>query len=234
MALLNCPECHKEISDKSKSCPNCGFPMEEIKFHESLNAMEFEEDRNEFSTPIKEEIKQPTPTLPVVSSKEETSFWSFPAAKGMLVLVIMSLCLSGYSIYSSSIGSDSAQRIQTLEENYTTTQTKIDALELGIQITEGLVTDKVIVQKAIFYPLADKKIIGSIDLRPQPVYQNKFLGQGSFNLTDREIRGMIEEVVTKLITYFEPGSYELAGISVTANNYPVATYSEGTVTLAGE
>jgi hypothetical protein len=27
MALINCPECGKEISDKAISCPNCGNPM---------------------------------------------------------------------------------------------------------------------------------------------------------------------------------------------------------------
>lgn len=29
MALINCPECNKEISDKVKACPHCGFPMDE-------------------------------------------------------------------------------------------------------------------------------------------------------------------------------------------------------------
>lgn len=27
MALINCPECNKKISDKANSCPNCGYPM---------------------------------------------------------------------------------------------------------------------------------------------------------------------------------------------------------------
>lgn len=27
MALINCPECGKEISDKAASCPNCGCPI---------------------------------------------------------------------------------------------------------------------------------------------------------------------------------------------------------------
>ncbi len=27
MALINCPECGTEISDKAKSCPNCGYPI---------------------------------------------------------------------------------------------------------------------------------------------------------------------------------------------------------------
>lgn len=30
MALINCPECGKEISDRAKSCPNCGCPVQKI------------------------------------------------------------------------------------------------------------------------------------------------------------------------------------------------------------
>lgn len=31
MALIMCPECSKEISDKVKNCPNCGYPLVEEK-----------------------------------------------------------------------------------------------------------------------------------------------------------------------------------------------------------
>lgn len=27
MALINCPECNKEISGSASQCPNCGFPI---------------------------------------------------------------------------------------------------------------------------------------------------------------------------------------------------------------
>ena len=30
MALINCPECGKQISDKAVSCPNCGMPLSSI------------------------------------------------------------------------------------------------------------------------------------------------------------------------------------------------------------
>ena len=30
MALIKCPECGKEISDKAKTCPNCGCPIKKI------------------------------------------------------------------------------------------------------------------------------------------------------------------------------------------------------------
>ena len=29
MALINCPECGKEVSDKAKNCPSCGYPLME-------------------------------------------------------------------------------------------------------------------------------------------------------------------------------------------------------------
>ena len=31
MALIKCPECGKEISDKAAACPNCGCPVEAKK-----------------------------------------------------------------------------------------------------------------------------------------------------------------------------------------------------------
>ena len=29
MAMIKCPECSHDISDKAKSCPHCGFPLED-------------------------------------------------------------------------------------------------------------------------------------------------------------------------------------------------------------
>lgn len=39
MALVNCPECGKEISDKSKACIHCGFPLEDTEPKESINGI---------------------------------------------------------------------------------------------------------------------------------------------------------------------------------------------------
>lgn len=32
MALIKCPECGKEFSDKAQACPNCGCPISEIVY----------------------------------------------------------------------------------------------------------------------------------------------------------------------------------------------------------
>lgn len=36
MALINCPECNKEISDQGDKCPNCGYPIKR-KAHNKSN-----------------------------------------------------------------------------------------------------------------------------------------------------------------------------------------------------
>lgn len=42
MALIKCPECGKEISDKSKTCINCGYPISEY-----VRELHREQDQNE-------------------------------------------------------------------------------------------------------------------------------------------------------------------------------------------
>lgn len=31
MALISCPECGKQVSDRADSCPNCGYPISKLK-----------------------------------------------------------------------------------------------------------------------------------------------------------------------------------------------------------
>ena len=40
MALIKCPECGNEVSDKALSCPKCGFPIYNYRVCEkkSVNA----------------------------------------------------------------------------------------------------------------------------------------------------------------------------------------------------
>lgn len=47
MALINCPECGKQISDKAESCPNCGYRIESTI-----------EEKNEIPPTIKQEAKE--------------------------------------------------------------------------------------------------------------------------------------------------------------------------------
>ena len=40
MALINCPECNKEISDTTKSCPHCGYSIKEEITQTELGSVE--------------------------------------------------------------------------------------------------------------------------------------------------------------------------------------------------
>ena len=51
MALINCPECSKDVSDKAESCPNCAYPiMKKQKTPEaqSLQPMLWDTEDGEF------------------------------------------------------------------------------------------------------------------------------------------------------------------------------------------
>ena len=45
MALINCKECNKEISDKALNCPNCGIPSKDLM---KFNNTQKEESRMSF------------------------------------------------------------------------------------------------------------------------------------------------------------------------------------------
>lgn len=38
MALINCKECGKEVSDKANTCPNCGAPIKEDEIKKEVKA----------------------------------------------------------------------------------------------------------------------------------------------------------------------------------------------------
>lgn len=44
MALIKCPECGKDISDKTKQCIHCGFPLETMNINKKCTISEKEYD----------------------------------------------------------------------------------------------------------------------------------------------------------------------------------------------
>lgn len=42
MALIKCPECRKDISDKSSACIHCGYPLEKLRI--SLDSVKVDEN----------------------------------------------------------------------------------------------------------------------------------------------------------------------------------------------
>lgn len=109
--LIKCPECGKEISDKAKSCPNCGFPIEGIKEKPVENKKE------------KETIKKEEKIISNSNKKDRNIFnfngRSFALLVFILIVVIfmMSACFSDTSTTDSSSESDSAYTGSTSKQS---------------------------------------------------------------------------------------------------------------------
>lgn len=58
MALIKCPECGKEISDKAASCPNCGCPVENNTYKNHFESEKEEKDYTKIAAQVeKEEVE---------------------------------------------------------------------------------------------------------------------------------------------------------------------------------
>ena len=55
MTLIKCTECGHEISDKAKSCPNCGFPIEEQKVKKEKSSNKEKKEQKKFEDTDEEE-----------------------------------------------------------------------------------------------------------------------------------------------------------------------------------
>ena len=61
MALINCPECEKQVSDKAVSCPNCGYPISQMvnsnSFKEGLKSSPKDYEETKQNLDAKEDLQ---------------------------------------------------------------------------------------------------------------------------------------------------------------------------------
>ena len=88
MALIKCPECGRDVSDKSSKCPQCGFPI-----RESMGA----NDEKQEALPT-EEISVQQPDEP---NKKKKSL----IAIGVLAVIFVGIVIAGTLILSKKNGS---------------------------------------------------------------------------------------------------------------------------------
>ena len=239
MNLLNCPKCGSELDSEMLYCQDCGANLNEVNRQGSEMIMEIP-----FEDP---------------KVKETTTFWSYKQAKILLGISIISILLSLYSIFNiqkiSKKVEETEKETQLVRDEVLANSKVVEVISdyqkymdgrlmltnMGINMSGGVVTDKAVVDKATFYPdfsegSSEGDFYGIVDIRPQPSYSSKFLGQGNFDLTDRELRSMLEELVDNMISFglADDDSKSLMSIEITANNYTVANYKDGKIVLAGE
>lgn len=118
MALVKCPDCGKEVSDKAGKCPNCGFPIEETKgaFVKEINMVE-----NSQNLDVSEENITKTNVRKSLSKKTIIS----------IILVIVALIIGTTVYLVATADSRNYEAGQTLfaEEKYEEALSKFSALE---------------------------------------------------------------------------------------------------------
>lgn len=64
MALIKCPECQNEVSDKATSCPHCGFPIHNVEENDNPEVVK---ESQEKSPKIKKEKRKGKIKVVVIS-----------------------------------------------------------------------------------------------------------------------------------------------------------------------
>ena len=82
MALIKCPECNREISDKAGKCPHCGYPIDEMKKEEKK---------------VTGQQKEPVPS----EKKDVKHFSKKIIAIGAVIVVLVIACIAGYYIMTA-------------------------------------------------------------------------------------------------------------------------------------
>ena len=92
MALIKCPECGKEISDKSKACVHCGFPLDEYT-PEPVDSIPVVSN-DEVSLPVEENIapitvvETPKTVEPESSTENNTSTTPNHSLKYVIIAIV--------------------------------------------------------------------------------------------------------------------------------------------------
>lgn len=119
MALITCPECSKEISDKVNACPFCGFPFQ---------------DELETETPEIQKVDVSGVHLSISEAKKKRWF-----KRGLFILAILLGLTAGVMVYQKI----EAKRLETealaLEQAYHEDVVSIlDEMVVNIQVAEKL------------------------------------------------------------------------------------------------
>lgn len=147
MALIKCPECNKEISDKAKHCPHCGYPIiadSVVQFSSTVNLNNDEKFNKE--SELNEDVLNSEEIIDENKySENEDKHKINKNKKNLTVLIIIFIIasLGGYFIYSD------IQEKKKIEESYNyTVEFSKSVVESAIKIED--VNKEVLLQWSYF------------------------------------------------------------------------------------
>lgn len=119
MALIKCPECGKEVSDKAGKCPQCGCPIEERKDEGVNNNINIEESSDVVSN--NEKI--------IMKTKERRPLSKNAIIGIILVIVAVIIGITVYLVITADSRNYKAGQNLYAEEKYDEALEKFSALE---------------------------------------------------------------------------------------------------------
>jgi primosomal protein N' len=147
MALIRCPECAREASDKAKSCPNCGYPLatptatQTVKCHDCAKEFPLEQEvcpacglfnaqKYQNAEPASEGASH-APTAPIFTKQPEWKTAKKGKGRGFLCLIAATLFVSLLLILPSFCDKPAnikVARQKTAEERKTALLARFDDL----------------------------------------------------------------------------------------------------------
>ncbi len=147
MALIQCPECQREISDQATACPHCGFPIAN-------------------STPKNEEKENPYETTPV--SKQEVFETAAKKKHGTLIAIIaiVVLAIAGILIINS---------INAAKEKREAEEAEAAALAAAQEAREQYIDDLKTIQAQMLLTAIDAESAGGLihDVWYNTIYEKR-------------------------------------------------------------
>lgn len=112
MALINCPECNSQISDKANSCPNCGYPLPN-----NVN-----QSKNDIDQSNQNSLKEKDETV-----IDKLNFLGLEGCSGCLIYFVLAFIVLGMigNLIPESNDSDFSDNSNHQQDNPSRTMSKI-------------------------------------------------------------------------------------------------------------
>ncbi len=118
--------------------------------------------------------------------------------------------------------------------------TSLSLMEMQHLIEGGVVTDDFTVEKLHLILVDQEKLMVNIDVGIQPTITGQYVGFGTFNLTDRELRAKCQAIIAAVKELYGPDEaanlpkWDDNNVYVTIKNYEIGNTTSGQFKLAGE
>ena len=109
MALINCPECGKEISDKVKSCPHCGYPME-------------------YGDETTSVVTQPAESTPVNNTERKNKIINGTIIGAIAVIAVVAIIFAVYSCIASNSRTTYIENLRLAQSTMLTSGAEAESL----------------------------------------------------------------------------------------------------------